>query len=152
MRQGGILSPFLFNVYMDELSTIFNQYSICCIVGGKLVNHLMYADDLVLIYPSSQGIQRLLDVCYEFGLANDIRYNGEKSATMCCKSKCMNDVKVPTFKLGSVPIENANKVKYLGHIITADMTDDADIARQNKSLYAQGNTLIRKFHMCTIDI
>ena len=152
VRQGGILSPFLFNVFMDALSVELNQKSIGCIVGGKVVNHLMYADDLVLIAPSSGGLQRLLDICYEFGLSNDVMYNGQKSVTMCCKSKSMSDVKAPTFMLGSTPIDKVESVKYLGHILTSDMSDDFDISRQNKSLYARGNMLIRKFHMCTIDV
>ena len=41
VRQGGILSPLLFNVYVDDLSA--------------QLNHLMYADDLVLMSPSSAG-------------------------------------------------------------------------------------------------
>ena len=36
-------------VQLDQLSVKLNQESIGCFVGGKLVNHLMYADDLVLI-------------------------------------------------------------------------------------------------------
>ena len=54
--------------------------------------------------------------------------------------------------LGSVVLDNVNKIKYLGQIITADMTDDADIARQNRNLCAQGNMTIRKFHMCSLDV
>ena len=64
----------------------------------------------------------------------------------------MHDVKVPLFMLGNVPIAKVESVKYLGHILSEEMSDDADISRQNKSLYAQGNTIIRKFHMCTVDV
>ena len=47
MRQGGILSPYLFCVYADELSRMLNNVNAGCFVGESLVNHLMYADDLV---------------------------------------------------------------------------------------------------------
>ena len=62
VRQGGIiLSPLFFNVYMDCLSE-----SLCtqtgCNVGGVMINHLMYADDLVIISPSAKGLQRLVDI------------------------------------------------------------------------------------------
>ena len=40
-------------------------------------------------------------------------------------------------------------VKYLGHVISADMKDDLDIMRQCRQLYAQGNALARRFHMCS---
>ena len=52
VRQGGILSPMLFNLYVDGLSRSLNSLNIGCKIGPRLVNHLAYADDLVLICPS----------------------------------------------------------------------------------------------------
>ena len=58
VKQGGILSPHLFNLYMDGLSNVLNESKFGCMAGGKLVNHLMYADDLVLLCPSYIGTAR----------------------------------------------------------------------------------------------
>ena len=57
VRQGGILSPFLFNVYTDELSTLLDKSGIGCHFQGS-INHLYYADDMVLLSPSSYGLQK----------------------------------------------------------------------------------------------
>ena len=43
-------------------------------------------------------------------------------------------------------------VKYLGHFICSDLTDDTDILRQRRCLSIQGNVLLRKFHMCSIGV
>ena len=43
-------------------------------------------------------------------------------------------------------------MKYLGHVISADMKDDLDIMRQCRQLYAQGNALARRFHMCSDNV
>ena len=43
-------------------------------------------------------------------------------------------------------------VKYLGHYICANMKDDMDIMRQCRQLYAQGNVLAHRFHMCTDNV
>ena len=48
VRQGGILSPYLFCVYMDDLSNKLNDIKVGCTIGATLINHRMYADDLVL--------------------------------------------------------------------------------------------------------
>ena len=63
VRHGGILSPYLFCIYVDELSKMLNNVHVGCFVGTMLVNHLMYADDLVLLSPSAAGLSLLLSIC-----------------------------------------------------------------------------------------
>ena len=38
---------------MDDLSNKLNNVNAGCIIGSSLINHSMYADDLVLMAPSS---------------------------------------------------------------------------------------------------
>ena len=59
VRQGGILSPYLFNVYMDDLSLRLKKNYAGCRIANNIINHLFYADDLVLICPSHRGLQEL---------------------------------------------------------------------------------------------
>ena len=47
VKQGGILSPVLFNIYMDKLSIALNDTAIGGKIGGQLLNHLCYADESV---------------------------------------------------------------------------------------------------------
>ena len=53
VRQGGILSPQLFNIYIDGLSDILNKSSIGGSIGGKRINH----GDLSMVSLSSAGLQ-----------------------------------------------------------------------------------------------
>ena len=82
VRQGGILSPYFFNVYVNDLSTRLNKHNIGCLLGNLILNHLMYADDLILISPSTYGLSKLLAECEKYGLEFDIRINSKKSAIM----------------------------------------------------------------------
>ena len=152
VRQGGILSPFLFSVYMDDLSTRLNKLNIGCTIGELIINHIMFADDLVLVSPSTHGLSKLISECTKYGIECDILFNPKKSAVMFLKPDYMSKIKLPEFKINNEKIEVVEKYTYLGHIICNTLSDNLDIARQRKSIYAQGNSLLRKFYMCSVDV
>ena len=58
----------------------------------------------------------------------------------------------PSFAVNDTVVGEVAQVKYLGHVIANDMTDDADMMRQRRQLYALGNVLSRRFHMCSIEV
>ena len=49
VKQGGIISPILFNMYMDDLSIALNNSGVGGYVRDGFLNHLCYADDICLI-------------------------------------------------------------------------------------------------------
>ena len=152
VRQGSILSSYFFNVYVDDLSVRLNDLKIGCMVGALIINHLLYADDLVLISPSSRGLHTLLQVCEEYGINNDIIFNANKSAIICFKPKIHINFTIPEFVLNNsvVPIEK--NFKYLGHHLCDSGSDKLDIEQQRKKIFVQGNSLLRKFFMCTLEV
>ena len=152
VQQGGILSPALFNIYMDDLSRQLGGCSTGCMIGDSLVNHFMYADDLALLSPSTGGFQQLLNICTNYGVDFDVKYNAKKSVVMVCRTKEDMDIKFPAFHLSGQALGVSNSTKYLGHIITDTLEDDADMFRQRRLLYVQANMLVRKFHHCTYDV
>jgi hypothetical protein len=152
VRQGGILSPYLFNVYIDDLSCKLNVQPIGCYVGIVVVNHSMYADDVVLIAPSAAWLKKLIFLCEQFGTEHDVLYNSKKSFTMLVRSSLLKDTKIPPFKLNNMFINDTTCTKYLGHFIHSSFSDNRDISRQTHLLYTQGNTLLRKFHMCYLNV
>ena len=48
-RQGSVLSPALFAVYMDEILIKLRNLGVGCYVGGVFMGALGYADDPVLL-------------------------------------------------------------------------------------------------------
>jgi retron-type reverse transcriptase len=81
VRQGGILSPILFNLYVDELIDDLKCNNDGCHVGNCFVGCIMYADDLLLLSPSLVGMQRMLDVCWAYGVAHNIIFNHNKTVS-----------------------------------------------------------------------
>ena len=47
---------YFFNLYMDRLSVTLSKTKVGCALGKIMVNHLAYADDLVIISPSAKGL------------------------------------------------------------------------------------------------
>ena len=137
---------------MDDLSERLNKCMTGCVIGEIILNHLMYADDLVILSPYSAGLQQLLSLCSQFGIENDIRYNAAKSNVMIVRPKQYRDSVFPGFVLNDIALPVATEVKYLGHYISENLKDDRDINRQCRNIYARGNTLLRKFAMCTADV
>jgi len=60
VRQGGVLSPYLFAVYLDYLSNELNNIKAGCYIGEVLLNHLMFADDICVFCSSVCWLQRIL--------------------------------------------------------------------------------------------
>ena len=58
--QGGTISPTLFKAYIEDMQLYFAGVPEVSI-GGLNINHLLQADDLILISETSSGLQRLLD-------------------------------------------------------------------------------------------
>ena len=108
VKQGGILSPAFFNVYMSNLSVSLNHSGIGGSLGGNLINHLCYADDLCLIALSSSGIQSLLDICDKYATGHQLTYNATKSFTLCFKPKHIK-IGLPDFVLGKLVIPVVDK-------------------------------------------
>ena len=75
-----------------------------------------------------------------------------KSAIMICRVQCMKNVYPPLYTLNGEAIKEVDSVRYLGHIISSNGKDDQDIMRQCQQLYARCNVLLRKFHMCCMDV
>ncbi|XP_016519354.1 RNA-directed DNA polymerase from mobile element jockey-like [Poecilia formosa] len=123
VRQGSSLSPYLFNIYMDELSKRLNCCKTGCVVGDCTINRIMYADDLVILCPYSAGLQQLLRVCSQYGYDFDIKYNAKKSNVMIVRSREDKHLITPDFSLSGIVLNICNEIKYLGHYITDDLSD-----------------------------
>ena len=152
VRQGGVLSPILFNLFIEDLSTKLSSVPVGCYINGVCYNHLNYADDCVILAPSPKALQTLLDECSKFAEVNDMVYNGKKSLCMAFYPKNFNVCKKPTIYLGTIQLKWVTSHKYLGVLIDEDLKDNVDMKRQMKAFYSRGNILVRKFKSCTTDV
>jgi hypothetical protein len=152
VRQGGILSPVLFNVYIDCLSVKLKSMPIGCHINSVCYNHLIYADDTVLLAPSPKALQTLIDTCVAFATDHDLIFNTKKTKFMCIKPDCMKRLYVPKFVLGQSVIRTVSSETYLGYILNNEALDDDHILKEMRNLFARGNMLIRNFRHCSEEV
>jgi len=65
VRQGGVLSPILFSIYIDGLvSLVYRPKThIGCKIGAICTGIFMYADDIILLAPSIHALQSMVNLC-----------------------------------------------------------------------------------------
>ena len=152
VRQGGILSPLLFSVYMDDLSELLNSSNVGCSLNGITTNHLLYADDTCLLAPSPAALQRLLNICSEFACENDVVFNEGKTKLMCYRSRLQANLPIPDIILNESIITVVDEYKYLGIILQSNQSDELDMKRHIRGIYARGNMLVSRFGNCSVSV
>ena len=102
--------------------------------------------------PSPDELQELLNVCDKFATEHDIIYNVKKTKCMCIKPRRFKDLYIPNITLNGDVLNFVTCHKYLGYNIDVSFTDNKDISRQIRSIYAQGNIIVRKFKDCSPEV
>ena len=148
IKQGGLLSPLLFSLYLNDLSNSLNKEHIGCMIGGMRVNHVMYADDVALVSPSFSGMQRLVEVCADAAQKDDLVFNPAKSNLLILGNKAKSGIS-HTLRLNNETVAEVQQTRYLGVILRNDNKDDEDIMRVCRYVYAFGNSLIKGFGNCS---
>ena len=88
VRPGGILSPKIFALYINGLTDELSNSYAGCYINDTCINHIMFADDICLMAHIGTAMQNLLDICHNYGTANDIVFNPMKSVCIVYKPKC----------------------------------------------------------------
>ena len=73
VKQGGVLSPILFNVYLSELIELLSEQGLGCHLHGQFSGAFVYADDITLLAPTSTALNSMLETCSTFATAFDLR-------------------------------------------------------------------------------
>ena len=78
VRQGCVMSPILFSLFVNGLAREINEKGKGVEVGGRRVRLLMYADDIVLLAESARDLQNMLDVVTAYSKRWRFRLNPKK--------------------------------------------------------------------------
>ena len=83
VRQGGVLPPMLFAIYIDELFQLYMRHRIGCYIGHTFTGAFGYTDDILLLAPTHwNSLDRMLCFTNEFATQRDIKFNSTKCKYM----------------------------------------------------------------------
>ena len=68
VRQGGVTSAIFFAVYIDDLLKILRQSGFGCNINGVFYGAIIYADDILLLSGSRNGLQNLVNLSSRFAM------------------------------------------------------------------------------------
>ena len=112
LKQGCPLSPMLFNLYIDDINSVLDDACDPIEFQNIKINQFLYADDLVIISQSKEGLQRCLNKLYIFAETKDLTISINKSKTMTFNHAgiFIHD----SFALNTQSLEQVNTFCYLG--------------------------------------
>ena len=78
VKQGGILSPYLFNFYINDMIKICIEKNIGAQIKQHNVSTIGYCDDVLLLGHLLKDVQSLVKICEEYGRKWRISFNEKK--------------------------------------------------------------------------
>ena len=115
VRQGCLLSPTLFNVFLERIMTEALEDHIGTVsIGGRTITNLRFADDIDGLAGEEQELAKLVERLDTTSAAYGMEISAEKTKLMTNNTDGINaDIKVSGEKL-----ETVNSFKYLGSVVS----------------------------------
>ena len=94
VRQGGVLSPILFTVYIDELLLELEKAGVGCYWRHHFVGAVSYADNVALLAHSPSPLRL---ICRRVANSLSLFFNAAKTQLICFSSCASDTTSAPNF-------------------------------------------------------
>ena len=144
VRQGAILSPILFSIYVDDLFMILKNSGFGCFINNHYYGAVSYADDIVLMCPSVAGLQQMINITNEFFVNLNLiislnTVNPSKSKTKCMAFGINRNPNQLKIKNDIIPWTDS--YTHLGHVLYRDGNMERDCISKKRSFIGRYHSL-----------
>ena len=140
VRQGGVLSPDFYSIYIDDLIKELLSLNVGCYFLAIFAAALFYADDMAILAPSVKGLTTLLTVCDKYCAEWDVCLNAKKSKILIFGRKLDS---VQDIILNGNRIEIVKEWMYLGVMLKSDTIFNCSVTDRIKKFYRCANAIFR---------
>ena len=123
IRQCSVISPYLFNVCVDDLNVRLSAAKVGCHVANQTANNFSHADEMATVTPSLMAINQLQKFCEKFASEDYIVYSTAKSVCIRIQPQNCTAFARPNLYLCGTVLSYVEDFKYLGHFITEKFSD-----------------------------
>ena len=142
VRQGGVLSPVLFTIYIDKLLLELRQQGVGCYWNSYFAGAYAYAYDLAILAPSASALRRTLRCCESFASLHGLKFNPGKSQLIKFSAHAAGPSTLPSINFCGIPLGFSNTVVHLGNILSSDLNDSEDILSKCRDMLTKSNALL----------
>ena len=116
VKQGDVLSTLLFNIFVNDLPRELEKCNIdTADIFNTAINSLLFADDLIVISLSKEGLQARLDILNEYCAKWGLTVNVKKTKVMIF-NKSGSTIKKHKFFFQHSMVESVGEYTYLGFV------------------------------------
>ena len=149
-RQGSVLSPALFAVYLDDLILELRSYGLGCHMAGLWMGAVGFADDLLLMAPSRSAMAKMLEVCEKYAMELNLVFSTDpdpkksKSKSIFMTGARLRHVSKPVnLQLYGQDLPWVSSATHLGHELHQDGHMDHD-CKCKRARFIDSSTSIRE--------
>ena len=136
VRQGAVLSPALFNIYIDDLFNELSNSGYGCKIQDLYFGCFGYADDIALVAPCREALQNMINICAKFFDHHGIKISTDsdikKTKTKVLVYGVVN--KPSSLILGTKPLPFVLSWSHLGHKLCSDESYLQDMTERRHQL------------------
>ena len=144
-KQGGVISPILFIIFVDGLFVRLEERGVGCYLGNRFAGVGGYADDVSLLAPTLEAARVMIAVCCEYAAEFHIIFNQGKTKLLVFR--CASDSSLPeqSITVGLSTVSECCSELHLGHVLCPASLDKSLVTDAIGKYWGFYNSMVSDF-------